>query len=570
MMEYFRKNKVLGTIVTGVVAGSVIAYIYNRYQRNKEDSVTVSAPGKALVAGGYLVLEHPNVGVVVSCSSRFYASIKALPFNTLLNDSNVDIGNNSGTSIVVRVHSPQFHSEQLYSYDWEQGTIVQLSKAGNEFVEKCLYIVFAYLLKHQSVCEDTTATRASYTSFTDALCRLRDQKCALGIKLRAHNDFYSQIAALQAAGQPLLSSTLQKLPDFLPCPIDMNTGEVIVAKTGMGSSAALTTSLVGALLKYFNCIALYALDKESNGHTKDRRIVHNLSQLAHAVAQGKIGSGFDVSAAVYGSQLYRRFSPSGFNDCMDACADVSNSANSQNSGTTIYAAVMNQVLWKGCEANAFALPTGLNIMMGDVAGGSSSTSMAKAVLAWKKSGDITVQKHWTELGNVNADIHKQFIVLKAYEGNYSEEYNNVISCISDLPSSQWSIQINNTNEIMNIILKIILDIKILFGTTRRLLKSMGEQAGVGIEPNDQTTLCNATEEIPGVLCAGVPGAGGIDAIFAVTLSSSARNRVENMWSLWHTTSAGKVETVTKVCPLVLSAETNPLQAGVRCEDLSYD
>ena len=72
----------------------------------------------------------------------------------------------------------------------------------------------------------------------------------------------------------------------------------------MGSSAALATSLVGALLQWFGVIRL--------GHRaggEDRRVLHNLAQLAHAVAQGKIGSGFDVAAAVYGTQVYQRFAP---------------------------------------------------------------------------------------------------------------------------------------------------------------------------------------------------------------------------------------------------------------------
>jgi phosphomevalonate kinase len=36
-------------------------------------------------------------------------------------------------------------------------------------------------------------------------------------------------------------------------------------------------------------------------------LVHNLAQYVHSLAQGKVGSGFDVSAAVYGSHVYRRF-----------------------------------------------------------------------------------------------------------------------------------------------------------------------------------------------------------------------------------------------------------------------
>jgi phosphomevalonate kinase len=67
----------------------------------------------------------------------------------------------------------------------------------------------------------------------------------------------------------------------------------------MGSSAALTTALVAGLLQFFDVIHLQ--DVNRNARFADRTIIHNLSQLVHAVAQGKIGSGFDVAAAVYGN-----------------------------------------------------------------------------------------------------------------------------------------------------------------------------------------------------------------------------------------------------------------------------
>ena len=36
---------------------------------------TVSAPGKVLVAGGYLVLERPNIGLVLATSARFHSRV---------------------------------------------------------------------------------------------------------------------------------------------------------------------------------------------------------------------------------------------------------------------------------------------------------------------------------------------------------------------------------------------------------------------------------------------------------------------------------------------------------------
>lgn len=50
----------------------------------------VSAPGKVLIAGGYLVLDPAFSGVVVSTSSRFYTTIQ------------------EHTTPSIRVRSPQF------------------------------------------------------------------------------------------------------------------------------------------------------------------------------------------------------------------------------------------------------------------------------------------------------------------------------------------------------------------------------------------------------------------------------------------------------------------------------
>jgi len=78
-----------------------------------------------------------------------------------------------------------------------------------------------------------------------------------------------------------------------------------VHKTGLGSSAALVTSIVTALYVRFRVV-------HQNEHDEDysRHLVNNTAQICHGLAQGKIGSGFDVSAAVWGSHVYKRFSTS--------------------------------------------------------------------------------------------------------------------------------------------------------------------------------------------------------------------------------------------------------------------
>jgi len=65
-----------------------------------------------------------------------------------------------------------------------------------------------------------------------------------------------------------------------------------------------------------------------------------------------------------------------------------------------------------------------------------------------------------------------------------------------------------------------------------------------IEPPEQTELANLTMNIKGVLIAGVPGAGGKDAIFAILINAdkSVRDEVEEAWAK------------RNVCPLYLTED----------------
>lgn len=72
----------------------------------------------------------------------------------------------------------------------------------------------------------------------------------------------------------------------------------------------MTTAVVAGLLQYFGRVDLPLHGGTKKDVEADLEIIHSVAQVAHCVAQGKIGSGFDVSCAVYGSQRYVRFSPS--------------------------------------------------------------------------------------------------------------------------------------------------------------------------------------------------------------------------------------------------------------------
>ena len=94
--------------------------------------------------------------------------------------------------------------------------------------------------------------------------------------------------------------SLDKIEPFA----SQNTPISEVHKTGLGSSAALITSLVTALLRHFQL-------------SPELDLIHNMAQYVHCFAQGKVGSGFDVCSAVQGSQVYKRFDEKVLRGLMD-------------------------------------------------------------------------------------------------------------------------------------------------------------------------------------------------------------------------------------------------------------
>ncbi|KAK4375196.1 hypothetical protein RND71_005873 [Anisodus tanguticus] len=298
---------------------------------------------------------------------------------------------------------------------------------------------------------------------------------------------------IEARGIPLTPESLASLPPFTS--ITFNAEDSIgenrkpeVAKTGLGSSAAMTTDVVASLLHYLGVVNISSFSEDQSHGRKDVSdldIVHVIAQTAHCIAQGKVGSGFDVSSAVYGSQRYVRFSL--------------------------------EVL----------LLLRMQILGEPGSGGSSTPSMVGAVKKWQKSDPQNSLETWRKLSEGNSALEMHLNTLcKLAERNYNV-YEHVINNCSLLPAEKWVESANEPSQAENV--KELLGARDAMLGIRYYTRKMGEAAGIPIEPESQTHLLDTTMSMEGVLLAGVPSAGGFDAVFAVTLGASNKN-VTKTWS----------------------------------------
>jgi phosphomevalonate kinase len=513
-------------------------------------TTTASAPGKILLAGGYLVLESPNVGLVIAVDKRFYTTVEFVGGNlentgTASSKADDDSGNavptDSATltdTLSITVKSPQFRQEWRYLYKKTLFTLTadeSFNTSTNDFVEKTLRVSLLYLLSRiHNTDTDTDNSNAKNNTIINAT--------ELLVTIRADNDFYSLVPHLEERQLDRSLTSVQKLPLFLPATADAD-GKIL--KTGLGSSAALVTSLVAALCHAGTSHDIHN-DDDDTSSTNKNIIIHNLAQICHCHAQGKVGSGFDVSSACHGSHVYQRFPASILANLLTLLDenDVSLSADLRN----LLLSTVESRTWTGGIAEPLQLPGVLQVMLADVSGGSESPSMAKKVLAWRKEQQSAAAQsvpHWDDLVKINSSIVQ--LLQQVRDVSVSEEdKQTLIRSTAD----SWEANADSSS-----VEHLLFQIHQAFQESRRHLKAMGDAASVPIEPDQQSSLADATLALPGVVACLVPGAGGDDAVAGVYINDDAvRQRIGKLWAEWQP---------VKVCPLSIQGAN--YGEGIRVE-----
>lgn len=404
-----------------------------------EQARAFSAPGKALLVGGYLVLDPKYRSYVVALSARMHAVVTKCKLD------------NEKTTIIV--NSAQFNNDSWsYTVDEQDGYSVKSSNGKhNPFIEMVIFNVFSYY----------------------------KPSLAQGIQIQI--DVYSD------SGYHSQSESSIKKNGFKEFSYHSKTISQ-VPKTGLGSSAGLATVVTAALSSVFKP----SLSVEND---RDLSTIHNLAQVAHCQAQGKVGSGFDVAAATFGSIIYQRFNPE-----LITCLP-------EHSAGALYQQklriLVDDVDWE-ITSERVRLPDGLRLIMGDVSSGSETTKLVAKVNSWYKSKYPRSLEIYEDMNAHNLNFIKALTALNELSSCDSETYNKMIEETKEAKTSE----VGRFKELMMI--------KNSVQHIRQAFRLITEESGADIEPPVQTELLDACIGLTGVLTALIPGAGGYDAISLIT------------------------------------------------------
>ncbi|KAI5300363.1 phosphomevalonate kinase, partial [Ascosphaera atra] len=258
-----------------------------------------SAPGKVLLTGGYLVLDRAYSGLVLALDARMHVIVRQVQKEDKEETEQASEESNSAEDDnVITVESPQF-LDAIWKYKAEpqpNGGGIKITQQDdgppNHFVATSLSFALTYIAYvtnaatfgnlHITILADNAYYSETATSTSTSLTSASTISTS------------SSSASATAANKANAQSKPSRFANFGVKLQDAH-------KTGLGSSAALVTALTSALV-------LHATVQPEDLPMMRGRL-HNLAQAAHCAAQGKVGSGFDIAAAIYGSCCYRRFTP---------------------------------------------------------------------------------------------------------------------------------------------------------------------------------------------------------------------------------------------------------------------
>ena len=398
------------------------------------------ASGKVLITGGYLIIFNQYNGISIALNCYFHSIIKSSMF-----------GN------TIHVFCPQWKSKMLlFELNKKNFEVILVNKHcfQNVFIQTALNCFFQYISqKNKSLLYDKLNNHGIF------------------IKLFGDKSFY------------------QTINDT-----NNNSGN---RKIGLGSSAALTVSLIKCLFKYFG------INLSKNMHE-----FHSLCQLSHYISQEKVGSGFDISTAVYGSIIFKRPRIVNIDD-----NEFKNKLNSFKNINSLIHCI------EECKFESISIPHNILLLMGipNKSFGTKTVGMVRNVLKWKNNNPNDCSMIWNKLNNYNNSIINIFQKMNSLYQSNPKQYNTMIQ-------SWTNKQITASN--------LLTQLKTSLKNIKELQRSMSIKSKVDIIPESIYNILIKTEsDNDFIIGSGCPGAGGYDAVYILCVNNKPNifNTIKNYW-----------------------------------------
>lgn len=243
-------------------------------------------------------------------------------------------------------------------------------------------------------------------------------------------------------------------------------------KVGFGFSAASTVAVVAALLTFF----ISESEKFRNKnlfHKKNlkKEELFKLSALSHYLAQGKIGSGFDIAASVFGGIfIYRRFDPVWLKSQIRKEKDIRK---------------IIEKPWPNFYFKKLNLPENLQLLIGWTGKSALTSQMIKKLHKWKQKNQSEYKKLIFGIGK----LVKELI-------------------------NAWGL--GKKEKILEVIKK-----------NGAHLRELGEKSGVNIETKKLRKLAEIAEKFGGA--GKLSGAGGGDCGIALAFDKKIAKTIKKAW-----------------------------------------
>jgi phosphomevalonate kinase len=236
-------------------------------------------------------------------------------------------------------------------------------------------------------------------------------------------------------------------------------------KTGLGSSAGMISSLIIALA-YITGVATEG--KYSEWPKPTKKLIGYLAQISNAVAQKKIGSGFDIASALNGNIVFKRK------------GDIEKSMN------------VGEIQGEDLEYLKFSLHPSLVVVLINMKSYADTRKMVKAVLDY-----VAIHSDKTEMFGT-----KSFRAL-------NDVYNQITE----------QLQLPTLNAVK---------CRELTKQMHEMLYVVSNETNANILPDPSYLVLKQLMDIPSTIFCTVPGSGGPDAICALGTSISYLDDVKKV------------------------------------------